>query len=244
MVTLPFADIVSHLWKKVNRQVLTFAQRSVAQAENVCLPHITRKEKTEPESSVSYVVKLVGRVRQQCAEPCSLDGLGELTLMIGAGAGNSAGQDLGTLGHALAELSGVLIINGLCSVNAEHANLLAGSLGGSVIGSFHDNSPFSKFCLERHAVARENILEVAHIADGDRLIVGLVVSGSLGSFVSVLRLGLAGLVAALIAAILLCAFTSEGYLIYIDLSHIVLGTVFIVIGAGAEIALNGYQSAL
>ena len=44
-------------------------------------------------------MQLVGDVGQQGDLTGALDGLGQLTLMHGAGAGGPAGQDLGALGN-------------------------------------------------------------------------------------------------------------------------------------------------
>lgn len=120
---------------------------------------------------------LVRRIRQKSAEACSLDRLSQLALMIGAGAGDTAGKDLRALGHALSELCGILIINRFCSVNAEHTDLFARPLSRSVIGSLHDNSPF-KF-LERYSVVAEDFLKVIKSAYGNRLVVRLAICGLL-----------------------------------------------------------------
>ena len=68
---------------------------------------------------------LVGDEGQQSDLTSPLDGLGQLTLMHGAGAGGAAGQDLGALGHETTQLGGVLVINGLALVRAELADLAA-----------------------------------------------------------------------------------------------------------------------
>ena len=54
-----------------------------------------------------------------------LDGLGQLTLMHGAGAGGPAGQDLGPLRQETAQLGRVLIVDVLDLVHAEGADLAA-----------------------------------------------------------------------------------------------------------------------
>ena len=56
---------------------------------------------------------------------CSLDRNRQLTLMECAGTGDTAGQDLGSLRHALLQLRNVLVVDLLDAVNAEHTNLLA-----------------------------------------------------------------------------------------------------------------------
>ena len=52
-------------------------------------------------------------------------GLSQLTLMHGAGAGGTAGQDLGTLRNETTQLGGVLIIDALALLIAELAHLTA-----------------------------------------------------------------------------------------------------------------------
>lgn len=83
-----------------------------------------------------YGVKnLLGDEGQQSDLTGPLDGLGQLTLMHGAGAGGPAGQDLGPLRNEAAQLGGILVIDILALVDAELANLLAlaaGAPGGSI----------------------------------------------------------------------------------------------------------------
>lgn len=75
--------------------------------------------------------KSVGNVRKKSDVSCSLDSNCKFSLVVCAGTGNSSGKNLGTLGHALSELSSILVIYLLHSVSAELANLLAGSLCAS-----------------------------------------------------------------------------------------------------------------
>ena len=57
---------------------------------------------------------------------CALDSNGQLSLMTGAGAGYTAGKDLGTLGDISLKLCNILIVDlGVLSVNTERANLLS-----------------------------------------------------------------------------------------------------------------------
>ena len=56
----------------------------------------------------------------------TLDRDGKLTLMLGAVAGHTAGQDLAALGHKAAETGQVLIIDMLDLIYAELADLAAG----------------------------------------------------------------------------------------------------------------------
>ena len=68
---------------------------------------------------------LVRDVRQQSDLTGTLDGLGQHTLMLGAGTGGALGQDLGTLGHVLTQLCNILVIDIVYLVLAEDANLLS-----------------------------------------------------------------------------------------------------------------------
>ena len=56
---------------------------------------------------------------------CTLDGGGQLTLMPGAGAGNTAGNYLSAVGKISAQAEGILIIDILNLINAESANFLS-----------------------------------------------------------------------------------------------------------------------
>lgn len=56
---------------------------------------------------------------------CTLDGGGQLTLMPGAGAGNTAGNNLSAVGKISAQAEGILIIDILNLINAESANFLS-----------------------------------------------------------------------------------------------------------------------
>lgn len=71
----------------------------------------------------------------------SLDSGGELSLMISAGSGSSARENLCSLGDVLAELSDIFIVNVFRTVYAESANLFAGLLGETCI-VFHNKTPF------------------------------------------------------------------------------------------------------
>jgi len=68
---------------------------------------------------------LVGYIRKQCHLTCSLNSYGELSLVKSAGAGNTSGEDLSSLGNELSELSYILVINSINLVLAEDANLLS-----------------------------------------------------------------------------------------------------------------------
>ena len=72
----------------------------------------------------------------------TLDGHGQLTLMHGASAGHTAGQDLAALGSVLPQLGGILEVDVSDFIHSELANLptttiVAGGTLGSVF-SFHD----------------------------------------------------------------------------------------------------------
>lgn len=56
---------------------------------------------------------------------CPLDGFRDLSLMLGAVAGNSARNYFATLGNEVAQRAWVLVINGNLLVCAETANLTA-----------------------------------------------------------------------------------------------------------------------
>ena len=56
---------------------------------------------------------------------CTLDRLGQLTLMLCTGAGHTAGQDLAALRHVKAQLSYVPLVDGFYLIYAEGANLSA-----------------------------------------------------------------------------------------------------------------------
>ena len=78
-------------------------------------------------------MQLVGDVGQQGDLTGALDGLGQLTLMHGAGAGGAAGQDLSALGSIAAQLGSVLIVDALDLVHAEGTDLAALAAAGSPV---------------------------------------------------------------------------------------------------------------
>jgi hypothetical protein len=63
--------------------------------------------------------------RQQCNVSCPLDGLGNLSLVLGAVSGNPAWNYLAALGYEIAKCARILVINGYLFVGAETANLTA-----------------------------------------------------------------------------------------------------------------------
>ena len=85
---------------------------------------------------------VVGDVGQQSDLTGPLDGLSQLTLMHGAGAGGPAGQDLGALGNKPTQLGSILIIDELALVRAELADLTAlaahGTSGSGFTIESHD----------------------------------------------------------------------------------------------------------
>ena len=70
----------------------------------------------------------------------TLDGGGQCALMISAGAGHTAGNDLCTLRDVLTQTGHVLVIDGVDAIDTEAANLLAaathGACGTRAFGSF------------------------------------------------------------------------------------------------------------
>ena len=71
------------------------------------------------------MLKLVNNVRQEGHLTGTLNGLSELTLVHGAGAGCTAGQDLAALGHVAAELSSIFVVDKSALIGTELANLSA-----------------------------------------------------------------------------------------------------------------------
>ena len=56
---------------------------------------------------------------------CTLDSLGQLTLMLCTGAGHTTRKDLAALRHVSLELCGILVINRIDLIYTESANLSA-----------------------------------------------------------------------------------------------------------------------
>ena len=89
-----------------------------------------KQREASPEGLASrLLLQLVGHEGQQRDLTGALDGLSELTLVHGAGAGGPAGQDLGTLRDKAAQLGGVFVIDILAFVRAELADLAALAAG-------------------------------------------------------------------------------------------------------------------
>ena len=55
----------------------------------------------------------------------SLDRDGQSSLVLGAIAGDTSGQDLAALGDVLSQLAGILIVDTIVDVAAEHADFLS-----------------------------------------------------------------------------------------------------------------------
>ena len=91
--------------------------------------------------------ELVGNVGEKCHLACSLDSSGELSLVKSAGAGNTSGEDLSSLGNELSELADVLVIDALNLILAEDANLLSSVVlaecGTLSIVSIHFDKPLN-----------------------------------------------------------------------------------------------------
>ena len=85
--------------------------------------------------SVGFVISLksVCHVGHKSDLTCSLDSLGELTLMHSANTGGAARQDLAALGDIAAELCGVLIVDRGCLINTELANFSALAVLGIIL---------------------------------------------------------------------------------------------------------------
>ena len=89
-------------------------------------------------------VKSVCGVGKNSNISCSLDSGGELSLMISAGTGYTAGKDLRSFGSEAAKLCSILVIYGLNLINTKSANLLAALFVGAAIALIgfivcHDN---------------------------------------------------------------------------------------------------------
>ena len=93
------------------------------------------RKKTAPCAMHRVLLKdeLFRHEGQQSHMTGALDRGGQLTLMLGAGAGSTAGQDLATLGHQATQLSSVLVIDIIDLVDAETANLLTLAASDSIV---------------------------------------------------------------------------------------------------------------
>jgi len=112
---------------------------------------------------------LVAYIRQQSDMSCSLDGNCQLTLVECTSACHSSGQDLGSFRHALLELVDVLVVNLLYTVNAEHANLLARTLGRTGISFTFHTKNLLYYRLKRYFAVTQNFFKIFQITQLDRL---------------------------------------------------------------------------
>ena len=93
------------------------------------------------------IFQLVGSVGHQRNVTGTLDRCGELTLVESTGTGDSAGQNLGSVGNVSSQLIDILVVNFLDVFHAEIANLLA-ALAASAFGSIsHGKSSFVLYCV-------------------------------------------------------------------------------------------------
>jgi len=69
---------------------------------------------------------LFGGKQQQCDVTGPLDGYGKLALMLGAIAGNPAGQNFAALGNVTAQFGYFFIVNRFHFIDAEATDLLLG----------------------------------------------------------------------------------------------------------------------
>lgn len=93
----------------------------------------------------TYFLQLesVGDVGHKSHLTGALDSERELTLMLCASTGDSAGKKLGALAYELAEACGILIVDVIDLICAENANFLSSS-GRLTIGAL---GVFGSFCL-------------------------------------------------------------------------------------------------
>ena len=158
-----------------------------------------------------YQTLSVGHVGQKSDLTGALDGLGELTLMHGAGTGGTAGKNLAALRKEPAKLRGVLVINESGLVHAELANLSAATGLRIVLIKRHGSgTSFFKKSDEFKSERQLTVVFQLFIGAGRDLrsrsalrggIVSAVISGLTAKAVSVAVLGVAaGIVVALAVA--------------------------------------------
>ena len=75
----------------------------------------------------------------------ALDSDGQLTLMLGAGAGYTAGNNLSTFGEILAQTGNVFVVDLLDSIYTESANLSAGLSATGTIISFQGRNLLTSY---------------------------------------------------------------------------------------------------
>jgi hypothetical protein len=84
-------------------------------------------------------MKSVAAEGQKCEMTRTLNRDSQLTLMMCAGSGNTAGKNLSALGNVTAQFCNILVVNGLDFVNAEAADLSAAFAStGTIIFISHE----------------------------------------------------------------------------------------------------------
>ena len=86
---------------------------------------------------------LVSYVGQQSDVTSSLDSHGQFSLVTGAGAGHTTGNDLGALREVSSQASYILVINGFNLIGAEGADFSSSSAAISIISLHCGKSSFS-----------------------------------------------------------------------------------------------------
>ena len=189
---------------------------------------------------------------------CSLDSNCKLTLVVSTSACNTSWKNLSSLGHALSELSEILVINFLDSVSTEHTNLLAWFLRGTGISFlFHDFSSYrNKVKLtysERNVAVTENFLKIAEVAVRHTVISSWLLRSCLlwRSGIIVIVIVLRSVIAAviLITAAVAAALIFSAYELNIineNISGVMsyIRMISVLIAASSEAALNADEFAL
>ena len=76
----------------------------------------------------------------------ALNSGGKLTLMTGAGAGHTAGQDLCAVGYKLTKTCNILIIDAFYLINAKAAYLSAALMSACTLGALRTLGSFGALC--------------------------------------------------------------------------------------------------
>lgn len=103
------------------------------------------------------MIQSIADIGQESQMSCTLDGGGQLTLMPGAGAGNTAGNNLSAVGKISAQAEGILIIDILNLINAESADFLsafaAAARSAVAVISIESHYSFNSFtvCFVKYA---------------------------------------------------------------------------------------------
>src|SRR5699024_10430444 len=93
------------------------------------------------------MIELLRRVGQQGNVARTLDRLGQLALVMRAGAGHAAGQDLAALGHILAQAGSILVVDVLDLIHTKSANLAAATAALRALGTLSPLRTGRKFLL-------------------------------------------------------------------------------------------------